>query len=113
MKRTINVHEFRDAFRDYGRDDSFSYNGLGALFDWLEELEDDWGEDIELDVIGLCCDFSEHDSALECIKDLGYDGPDAGEEDDTEEDRESLALQWLYDRTTVIEFDGGIIVQGF
>ena len=110
MKRTINVYEFRDAFRDYGRNDSFSYNGLGALFDWLEELEESCGEEWELDVIGLCCDFSEHDSALDAISDLGYDfNPDG----DTDEEREEDAIDWLREQTSVIEFDGGVIVQGF
>jgi hypothetical protein len=32
-----------------GRGDQFSYEGLIALFDYLEMLEDDIGEPIELD----------------------------------------------------------------
>ncbi len=30
---------FRDAFVQYGRGKEFSYAGLGALFDYLEEVE--------------------------------------------------------------------------
>ena len=40
MKNTVSKTEFRDAFHNMGRKDSFSYNGLGALFDWLEEMEE-------------------------------------------------------------------------
>jgi len=47
--------EFRDAFIRMGRKDNFSYEGLGALYDYLGENE----EDLELDVIGLCCDYME------------------------------------------------------
>ena len=62
MKQTINVHDFREAFRVYGRNETFTYEGLGALFDYIEELEEDIGEEIELDVIALCCDYSEWES---------------------------------------------------
>ena len=34
-------------------------NTLKELYYYIEELEDDLGEEIELDVIGLCCDFEE------------------------------------------------------
>ena len=58
MIQTINVSDFRDAFRACGRANQFSYEGLTALFDFLEEVDPDF----ELDVIALCCDYSE-DSA--------------------------------------------------
>lgn len=58
MKTTINLHQFRDAFMSISPN-NFSYEGLEILFDGLEELEDDTGEDIDFDVIALCCDFSE------------------------------------------------------
>ena len=59
MIQTINLHEFRDAFRKMERKESFSYDGLEILFDYLEQFEDDTGEKVELDVIALCCDFAE------------------------------------------------------
>ena len=111
MKRTINKWEFRDAFRDMGRKDQFSYNGLGALFERLEGYEEDTGEEIELDVIALCCDYSEYDTALEAAREHGYE-PEAhvlmgGEMDE----QEAAALKWLQERrTTVITFDGGVII---
>ena len=53
MKITINFDGFERAFKRYGRDKQFSYEGLMALFEWLEDLEDSMGEEQELDVIGL------------------------------------------------------------
>ena len=59
MKTTINLHQFRDAFYRMGRKTNFSYEGLEILFEYLEELEEGTDQEIELDVIALCCDFSE------------------------------------------------------
>jgi hypothetical protein len=59
MKITINLHQFRDAFRNSDRINQFSYEGLEALFNYLEDYEEGTGEELELDVIGLCCDFYE------------------------------------------------------
>lgn len=59
MKQTINLHNFRDAFHNMGRGEQFSYEGLEILFDFIEDCERDLGEEWELDVIALCCDFSE------------------------------------------------------
>jgi hypothetical protein len=59
MKTTINLHQFRDAFYRMNRKTNFSYGGLEILFEYLEELEEGTGQEIELDVIALCCDFSE------------------------------------------------------
>ena len=59
MKTTVTIHDFREAFQRMGRADNFSYDGLTALFRYLEDIEDSTGEEIELDVIALCCDYSE------------------------------------------------------
>lgn len=59
MKQTINLYQFRDAFHRMDRADAFTYEGLEVLFNGLEEFEEDTGEEMELDVIALCCDFSE------------------------------------------------------
>ena len=56
----------------------------------------------ECDIIGFCCDFSEYESALEAVKEYTADDLDSEE-----------AAAFLRDRTTLIEFDGGIIIQDF
>lgn len=59
MRKSINWHEFQGAFQIMSRDDNFSYEGLRALFDHLEQLEEDLGQEFELDVIALCCEYHE------------------------------------------------------
>ena len=54
-----NVYQFREAFRIAGRGDQFSYEGLEVLFDYLDNLSEDIGEPIELDVVAMCCDYYE------------------------------------------------------
>ena len=58
MKQSTNLYAFRNAFLAI-RPDNFSHEGLEVLFDYLEEYEESAGEEIELDVIAICCDFSE------------------------------------------------------
>jgi hypothetical protein len=59
MKISINKSEFRDEFKRMGRENNFSYEGLNVLFDYFEEYEESTGEEIELDVIAICCEFDE------------------------------------------------------
>jgi hypothetical protein len=69
MKQTITKSDFRDAFKEMGRESNFSYDGLGALFDYLEEMD----ENAELDVIAICCDFSEYENLEEFQGDYSGD----------------------------------------
>lgn len=66
MKQEITKSQFRDAFASMGRKEQFSYDGLGALYDHLEQMADDTGEECSLDVIALCCEFCE--ATLEEVK---------------------------------------------
>lgn len=59
MKRTINFYDFERTFKDYNRENQFTYGGLKVLFDYLEEYEESCDAEIELDVIALCCEYSE------------------------------------------------------
>ena len=63
MKEAVNFSRFCDAFQI--RKDSFTYEGKRALFDYLEEFEEGTGEEIELDVIELCCEYTEYESLAE------------------------------------------------
>ena len=75
MIQTIGLGQFRDAFHNMGRGEQFSYEALEILFDYLEELD----ENMELDVIAICCDFSE-DSAeqIQRAYDIDHDADDEG-----------------------------------
>ena len=107
MKKTISFYEFQRDFQDV-RPDNFSYDGLKALFDYLEDYAEDCGTEIELDVIAICCEFSEYDSAMEAAKNYNFE-PD----EDDEDDQETAALEFLEYHTSVITIDGGVIIQDY
>lgn len=60
MKKTITLNDFRDAFIRMNRKENFSYEGLQALFEFLEDYEAEFDIELELDVIALCCEFAEY-----------------------------------------------------
>jgi hypothetical protein len=108
MKKILNFYDFCDEFGGSQYENNFSYNGKKALFEYLEQYEEDTGEEMELDIIALCCDYDEHDNALSCAIDYGFIP-----EETEEEEQEKEAMSWLEDRTQVIKFEDGIIIQNF
>ena len=71
MKKTINFYDFERAFINMGRENQFTYEGKKALFEYLEEYEEATGEEIELDIIALCCDYTEFENLKEFQKSYG------------------------------------------
>ena len=69
MIQTITKSDFTSAFHKMGRGNNFTYEGLNALYDYLEDLGDDIGEQIELDVIAFCCEYAEYESLEEFQED--------------------------------------------
>jgi hypothetical protein len=99
MKQSINLYQFREAFRLHERE-NFSYEALGYLFDHLEQYEADTGEEMEMDVIGLCCDFSE--SSIDSIIDnYGLDVTGLNEEE-----KHAYVSDYLNEETFVIAETG-------
>ncbi len=119
MIKTISRYDFEDAFTSHDRKDQFSYEGKKALFEYLEGYEDSTGEQIELDIIALCCEYTEYDNAYKAMENYqSEDMPTEGEEGDDlieiEEKNEIEALKWLEYRTQVIKCENGhIIIQNF
>jgi len=62
---------FTDKFRDYFNGDykdNFSYDGLKALYDYLEQYEEDCDTEIELDIIALCVEYSKYNNINEIVE---------------------------------------------
>lgn len=81
MKQSVTFYSFHRAFETQ-RPNNFSYEALGNLFDYFENLESDLGEEIELDVIAICCDYSEESAESICKNydiDLEIDGKELAE----------------------------------
>ena len=57
MKTSVNTYEFHDALKGH-----FSYEGLNALFEYFEELEEDMGYEIDFDPVAIRCEYTEYES---------------------------------------------------
>ena len=99
MIQEINEYDFTTAFHKMDRGNNFTHEGLKALYEYLEQLGDDIGEQIELDVIALCCEYSEYENLDEFQKDYS---------------REFQSIEELQQATIVIMIDDtSFIIQQF
>ena len=89
MKTTVSRYDFERAFIDADRKENFSYEGLNALFDYFEDYEESTGEEIELDVIAICCEYSE-DTAEDIIANYSIDVEGMDEDEQLEAVRDYL-----------------------
>lgn len=96
MKQSINFTAFMDAFHAYKRYDQFGYTALQILFEYLEEYEESSGEEMEMDVIALCCEYSV-DSVADIASNYDVDLSDC-EDDDA---RFETVMEYLRDHTPV------------
>lgn len=112
MKETVDIHRFRAAFAEL-RPDNFSRPALVALFDYLDQLEQDLGEEQELDVIAICCEWTEYRDAIAAAEAYGWEAPEIPEGEERDDTSDRKALEFLQDNTHVIEFDGGVLVLNF
>jgi len=94
MKKNVTLEMFKKGFIDYNRD-YFSYEGYGALYDYLIELEISCNFEIEFDVIAIISDYTEYESIKKCLNEYDLD-----------------CIEDLQDETTVLLLkNGGIIIQ--
>ena len=121
MKQTINQHDFMDAFRKMNRD-YYSYEGYQALFDWYEILDPDF----ELDVIAICCDWTEYtpeelENEYSNILDfdewknenIDLDELESYTEEELKEEYTKKLVSELKQHTTVIELSNTYLVLAF
>ena len=98
IKQTMNFDQFLKEWPET-RKEQFSYEGKKALFDYLEQLSEDTGEDIEFDPIAICCEYTEYKN----LKELQADYNDIKTMDE------------LKEKTTILDLDNnkGFIIQQF
>lgn len=102
---------FISRFEDYKRvstlenqNGNFTYKGLRALFEYLDELSEDTGENITLDVIALCCDYNEYKDLDEYLNDYP-NNHEPKQEDETNEEFINRIEEEINENTTLIKFD--------
>lgn len=115
MKQEVGFNAFCDGFSP-NRENNFSYEGKRALFDYLEQYEEDCGQEIELDIVALCCEYVEYENVEEYLKDYetDIDKEDYAfyeNEEDIKEEFEKAVKEEISNKTTLIEVEGeGFII---
>ena len=94
----------------------WSYNGATALVEHLEDREEELDVEINFNCIDLRCEYSEYESVQDWLTSY-YGSPlndalkSAGIEHDEDEYKMYLSIaEYIHERGTLIEFEGGIIV---
>ncbi len=116
MKTTLSTSHAAEILAN-DENSSFSRLGAYALVEYLEQMEEDCGEEIEFDRVAIRCDFAEYDSLTDWaenyfVGDNWRDNVncDADAGDDTLDEK---IREYIQDRGQLIEFSGGIIVSSF
>ena len=98
------------------KDASWSHRGAMVLVEYLEQLEEETGEEMELDVCAIRCDFTEWQDLMEfAVEYFGSLDNVANKFPRyvfTEEINDAIR-EFIQDHGTLIEFDGGVIVSNF
>lgn len=106
MKLIIShASQFRDEFRQAGRQDQFSYEALNMLYEYFEDID----PDMELDVVAICCDYREESYegiAKNYVIDL--------EGCESEQDMIEAVRDYLHDNTALVgETSTGFVYAAF
>ncbi|WP_396180252.1 hypothetical protein [Flavobacterium sp.] len=119
MKKTMTTYDIAHELID-DENANWSRAGAFALAEYLEELEDGTGEEMEFDHVAIRCDFSEYASLQEWAEDYYGTGSKDGwrwvldiTEDMDDDEIDDLIRAHIQNDGQLIEFDGGIIVSSF
>lgn len=123
MKTTLTTYQAADILSN-DENSSFTRAGAFALVEYLENIEDETGEEMQFDSVGIRCDWSEYADLMEWGKyhfanmmdaisklNLNLDGEGRVANGDTEVD--DKIRDFIRDNGELIEFDGGVIVSNF
>ena len=100
------AYELQAEFNRYDRSENFTPAGIRVLFDYLEEISEGSREDIKLDIIGLCCEYSE-DTFSNIAAEYRIDLTDRdGETIDDAEEIKRIVLDYLNENTVVCGVTG-------
>ena len=116
-----NGYQLEQLFRECGREKHFSIEGFNALYKYLYDYSEEVREDFKVDVIALCCDFTEYSDWEELYNNYSYSYNNKSKTfEELEEDGELNDFkEWVQNKTTVIEakdYKGslvGVIIQRF
>ena len=70
VKQELTLSQIQDIFNRMGRGSQFTQEGLKTILDNMQEFDSDC-IGIDLDVIGICCSWTEYDNEYSLENDTG------------------------------------------
>ena len=94
---------------------NFGYKGWRTIGDYLEGISKDMGENIEIDIIAICCDFSMAESVEDAFMQFNHlHGSVLPDEEDWEEMGEDEKLEtieeFLRNKTSIVACENDLII---
>lgn len=109
--RTVNTSELYHMACRMDRGHNFGYNGWNAIGEYLEQLSDDIGEDVEIDIVGICCEYSMAESVQEFWDACELPTVSDEEWQDMDDDKKLEAIRdYLQDNTSVAICEENLII---
>jgi len=97
--------QFADMFKQSSRANQFSYEALEAIYDYLEDYSRDTGENVELDIVAICCEWYEM-TWQEVAEQYKVDLSDCTDDDE----RIKAVDEYLWENTMSIGLSDGVFV---
>jgi hypothetical protein len=106
--QTLDKYSFVRAFEESSRKDQFSSEALEAIFEYMEEYSDSTGENVEFDIVGICCEWTEM-PWQEVVQSYGLDLSHC----ETDDERIDAVEEYLQDETQSVRLsdDSFVFVQ--
>lgn len=102
--QTVTFSDFVDEFVAMNRASQFTYEGLELIYDWLDNM----GQDVELDVIAICCDYVEE--YIDDYFETEFDDDCIAEVGDDMEKKKELIQEYIENHTFLIGFTEETVV---
>ena len=106
----VTKYSIIDMVKAYNRLDNFGYEGWQKLFEYMENLSDDLGEPIELDVVAWCCDYSMYESVQDFRDAFHMDLTNEEWEEMDEEEKLEAIENYLRENTSVVTCQENLII---
>lgn len=108
---TINASDLYNMACRMDRGHNFGYDGWLAIGDYLEQLSDDLGENIEVDIVGICCEYSMSESVQEFWDNQELPTVSDDEWEDMDDEEKLGAIEnYLQENTSVVTCQENLII---
>lgn len=114
LQITIDANQVVQLATLLGRLDNFGYKGWRLLAEAMEDLSDDIGEDIEVDIVAWCCDYSHAispDAAFEELQHYSEWGVEQSDWEAMDDDEKLEAVEeFLRENTSLMVCEDDCII---